>query len=193
VSAPEEGTWVSAEPRRELTRDSDRPRSGRQHLPRGALVMRQVPLPLPGRDRVAWRVAALVLCLSACRGRSATVEQLHVLSWSLRDEANARSLMDVWERRPGAPAMLRAWDTKLDDTLQLAAAAGLIEQRSSGRQALTQKGDNLVTALMFAADGPMESERQFLASLGRLTESGMWKRLGSPARRTSVEGPEVAA
>lgn len=167
-----------------------RHRRQRRKLPPGSLTVEPVPLPLAGRDRANWRVMTLLLCLSACHGRSATVEQLHVLSWALRDRANAKRLVDAWERRPGAPATLRAWDPSLDDTLALARAAKLIEQKPNGRQALTQLGANLVSAVRDDPGHTLEQEQQFLATLGRLTESGMWRRLGSPPRRNQTTRTE---
>jgi hypothetical protein len=155
----------------------------RQGFPPGALMLTQVPLPLPGRDRVAWRIMALLVCLSACRGRSATVEQLHVLSWAIRDQSNFRDLVAVWEQRAGAPRLLRAWDHSLNDTLRLARAAGVITQRSNGRQALSDLGMTLVESMRTDPGQPMTAERGLLVELGSLTESGMWNRLG---KRTST-------
>jgi hypothetical protein len=154
-----------------------RPRRIRHPAPSGPLTLASVPLPLPGRDRIAWRIAALLLCLNACRGRSATVEQLHVLTWAVRDRRNADVLLDVWEGNHGAVRPLRAWDPALDDTLRLARASGLISQRANGRQELSESGARVVAAFR-ENDAAMESERRLLASLGNVTESGMWERLG---------------
>jgi hypothetical protein len=160
-----------------------RPRRVRHPAPSGPLTMTSVPLPLPGRDRVAWRIAALLLCLNACRGQSATVEQLHVLSWAVRDPHNAEALLDVWEGHRGAVRPLRAWDPALDDTLRLARASGLVTQRPNGRQELSESGARVVAAVRENGVA-MDSERRLLASLGRVTESGMWDRLGGrPQRR----------
>ena len=162
-----------------------RPRRVRRRAPSGPLTLARVPLPLPGRDRIAWRITALLLCLNACRGRSATVEQLHVLSWAVRDPHNADDLLDVWEGHPGAVRLLRAWDPALDDTLRLAQASGLITQRPNGRQELSESGARVVVAVR-ENDAAMDSERRLLASLGRVTESGMWERLGRrPPRRAT--------
>jgi hypothetical protein len=160
----------------------DRPHRVRRPLPTGALELAQVPLPLAGRDRIAWRITAVLLALAACWGRSATVEQLHVLSWAVRDERNADALLAVWEQRPGAARLLRAWDAGLDDTLKLARASGLITQQRNGRQKLSESGARVVATIQASGDA-MSEERRLLASLGRVTESGMWDRLGRRSRR----------
>jgi hypothetical protein len=160
-----------------------RPRRVRRPAPSGSLTLARVPLPLAGRDRIAWRISALLLCLDACRSRSATVEQLHVLSWAVRDPHNADALLGAWEDHPGVVRPLRAWDPALDDTLKLARASGLIRQRPNGRQELSESGETVVAAVRESGT-VMDSERQLLASLGRVTESGMWERLGKrPPRR----------
>jgi hypothetical protein len=160
----------------------DRPHRVRRSTPIDALELAAVPLPLPGRDRISWRVTAILLCLAACRGSSATVEQLHVLSWAVRDEHNADTLLAAWEQRPGVTRPLRAWDPGLDDTLKLARAGGLITQRSNGRQELSASGVRVVAATRYGS-GVMDQERGLLASLGRVTTSGMWERLGQRPRR----------
>lgn len=157
------------------SRQSRRPR---RTMPSGRLVFEDAPLPLAGRDRVAWRVMSLLLCLAACRGGAASVEQLHVLSWAVRDDKNSQELLSAWNRGSGAPRLLRAWDPLLDDTLQLAHAAGLVDQRASGRQALSTQGAGVVDALKRDPESPMSHELQMLAALGKISESGMWERLG---------------
>ena len=166
-----------AEPGEQVPETFARPHRVRQPPPMGPLIAETVPLPLAGRDRVAWRIASVLLCLYACHGRSATVEQLHVLSWAVRDKHNAEALIAVWEHRPGADQLLRAWDAGLDDTLRLARASGLISQRTNGRQVLTESGARVAEAVR-TNGAALDSERQLLARLGRLTESGMWQRLG---------------
>jgi hypothetical protein len=146
------------------------------------LSIEKVPLPLPGRERAAWRVTVLSLCLAGCRGQSATVEQLHVLTWALRDDQNGVKLLDAWQANADRPSSLRAWDTSLDDTLKLAQAAGLIDAQPNGRRKLTDLGKSLVAAVRSSDEEFMVQEQRLLASLGQVTESAMWRRLGTPPK-----------
>lgn len=173
---------LSAEPSERVPERFDRPHRVRHPPPVGPLTVAAVPLPLAGRDRVAWRILAVLLCLDACRARSATVEQLHVLSWAIRDKRNANALLAAWEGHAGADRLLRAWDPGLDDTLRLARASGLIRQRPNGRQELSESGATVIAAVR-ATGAAMHWERRLLDSLGRLTESGMWERLGRKSPR----------
>lgn len=162
-------------------------RRGNVAPPTTPVASRVVDLPLPGRDRTGWRVSALLLVLYGCHGRSATVEQLHVLLWALRDDRNAIEMWRVWEGAPGAPRILRAFDPDLDDTLAIARAAGLVDQRPNGRQFLTDLGASVVRRIR-DEEGLMESERTLLARLGTVSETSMWKRLGRPSRATPASG-----
>jgi hypothetical protein len=149
----------------------------RRDLPLGQMDLSASPLPLAARDRAPWRVASLLLCLAACRGKSATFEQLHVLSWALRDQRNEAELLAKWFGGATLPT-LRAWDPYLDDTLKLARAQGLVEQQTSGRAALSDRGATVVNAIR-EARGVLEHEQQALSRLGSVTEAGMWKQLGT--------------
>jgi hypothetical protein len=139
---------------------------------------------LPGRDRAGWRLAAVTLILRSCRGRSATIEQLHVLMWALRDEANAALVRVLWNDSTRSRA-LRAFDPLLDDTLAIARAAGLIEQRPNGRHVLSEPGGRVADTIR-ATEGLLEEEQRLLADLGgNISESQMWQRLGPPGRELS--------
>ena len=166
------------------------PFASRSHVaaPLTPVASRATALPLAGRDRTGWRIAALALILRACYGRSATIEQLHVLMWYLRDEQNAVILRRTWEQTDQAPRALRAFDPLLDDTLALARAAGLIEQQKNGRQVLSAAGATLADSMR--SRELMDVEQRALTDLGRISESRMWEKLGSPgqelARKSSA-------
>jgi len=98
--------------------------------------------------------------------------------WYLRDDANAATLLAVWNRPNGAPRSVRAYDPMLDDILSLAHASGLVDQKQTGRQVLSAAGGTLADTLRSA--GLMEVEQRLLVQLGNITESGMWQRLGEP-------------
>jgi hypothetical protein len=186
MSSDNENTLFGSEPRPTVTIPGRRG-APRRPLPPGPLTLSPAPLPLAGRDRVGWRVVSLLLCLDSCRGKSATVEQLHVLSWAVRDEDNATQLLAAWQGSPDAPRLMRALDPMLEDTLRLSHAAQLVEQRSSGRQALSTRGKALITALRNDSQNPLSEERRALTLLGTITESGMWDRLG---RRLTGNTPQ---
>jgi len=138
--------------------------------------LRRVPLPLEGSERFQWRLAAVLLALNACRGKSATVDQLHTLVWAINDPANADILRLAWDgptpfRRP------RGYVSGLLQTLRVAQAEGLVEQLANGRQKLTSAGLALV--------GEMRNEQfslgagdELLSQLTPISSADMARRLG---------------
>jgi hypothetical protein len=160
--------------------DGSLPLGGRARTlaPLAPVASRQTAVPLAGRERIAWRLAALTLILRSCHGRSATIEQLHVLMWSLRDAGNTETLQRAWNDATGRTAF-RAYDPLLDDTLSLARAVGLVEQLKTGRIKLSELGARVANRIRDEV-GLMDDERRALADLGNISESNMWKRLGTP-------------
>lgn len=154
------------------------------HAPRGELVAERADLPVPGRQRVQWRVAALVLALGGCRARTASAEALHTLTWALEDMSNMATLYSIWTG-DARGQILRSWNPMLDSTVRLATEAGLVSMTPTGRQKLTEGGERLLRALR-ASEGVMAAEMTSLAALGLVSEAEMNRRLGQASRR--VEG-----
>jgi hypothetical protein len=152
----------------------------RRPPPQSPIIAEAVPLPLAARSRIRWRVAALALCLLQCRGQSATVSQLHILTWAVQNQSNFHTLSQHWiGRAPGTT--LRVWNPELEDTLRIAVAAGVIEQSSNGRQKLTTEGISLAQQLSSSGEEVMSVEQELLKELGRISTAGMMKRLSGVA------------
>lgn len=137
----------------------------------------------PAVDRDEWRLAALSLTLNACRGSSATYEQLHVLIAALREPEIANKVVDAWHgARHGN---VRAYTHGLGRTVALSAASGLVVVQGE-RIRLTDRGRNLVESVVALGEEAMASERQFLDQLRPISSSGMWEKLGQVQGRSSL-------
>ena len=103
-------------------------------------------MPLRASQRFEWRLALLLISLDVCRAKSASVEQLHTLVWALSDDENMRQFVEAWNvgTRTGAP--MRGYSSGLVGVVKVALSEGLIEQNSSGRQKLTERGVAVVSA-----------------------------------------------
>ncbi len=158
----------------------------RRPPPASPIVAEAVPLPLPARSRIAWRVATLALCLQQCRGQSATVMQLHILTWAIQSQSNFDALKRHWLGRASGET-LRIWNPDLEDALRIASAAHLIDQKTNGRQSLTPEG-LLLAQQLDASDGEaMLIEREFLSELGKISTAGMMRRLNGLAVGEATE------
>lgn len=138
--------------------------------------LRYAPLPLDGSERFQWRLAAVLLALSACRGRSATVEQLHTLVWALNDPANATALESAWNATD-LPRRIHGYVSGLLQTLRVAQVEGLVEQAANGRQKLTEAGISFVST-MRSSNVTLGPGDDFLSSIRPITSTEMWRRIG---------------
>lgn len=147
-------------------------------LPETSINLRRVPQPLAGNDRYPWRLMSILVALRACRGNSATVEQLHTLVWALRDEINAEIFTSEWNRSGSKAAPFRGYEPDLLGTLRLAHTDGLVLQASSGRQHLTEAGDALLSAFR-ETGGSLGEQETAIYNLSPISATVMWRRLGS--------------
>lgn len=127
--------------------------------------------------RTPWRMALLCVVLNQCRGKSASLEHLHLLNWSLRT-STTRGLLKIWLDgvRPMDSATTRL-DPSLETTIRLGIAENLIDVRSSGKVALSDRGKAVADELENHPE-LFRVEREYLASLGPLSEAGLRRRLG---------------
>jgi hypothetical protein len=144
--------------------------------PNSPVRLRRVALPLDGSERFQWRLAAVLLALSACRGRSASVDQLHTLVWAINDPANAEILQRAWDGQT-PPRRARGYVTTLLQTLRVAQTEGLVEQALSGRQKLTPRGVAFVKSMR--EDGvSLGSGDELLLRLSPISSADMTRKLG---------------
>lgn len=127
--------------------------------------------------RTPWRMALLCVVLNQCRGKAASLDHLHLLNWSLRT-STTRGLLKIWLDgvRPMDSATTRL-DPSLETTIRLGIAENLIDVRSNGRVALSDLGKSVADELSTHPE-LFQVEREYLASLGPLSEAGLRRRLG---------------
>lgn len=147
--------------------------------PTAAVRLRRVALPLQGAERFQWRLAAVVVALSACRAKSASVDQLHTLVWAINDPSNAEILRAAWEGRTPSRRP-RGYVSGLLQTLRIAQAEGLVEQQANGRQTLTAAGIQFVAEVR-AAEVDLGEGQEFLLSIAPISSAEMDRKLGGSA------------
>ena len=133
-------------------------------------------MPLSASVRHQWRIAAVLIALQLCRGGQATTEQLHTLVWALRDVEGAQILREVWDGS-SRRSYVRGYVPGLLQTLRVGQIDGVIEQQSTGRQSLTDRGRDLIDRFR-ESEGTLGRQEAILAELAPFTAAGMWRRLG---------------
>ncbi len=141
------------------------------------------PRPLPADLRPAFRLAVLVLIIEHCRGGRASVEQLHVMDWSIRTPHTRSLFLEYMEGKRKPSEVIVRMDPSLSRAIDFALAEKLVTHRepnllpdivspmTSLRFMLTKDGRELAKELM-AMEGCLEDEKYFLASIGsKVTQS----------------------
>lgn len=105
------------------------------------------PDPVPADLRFHWRVAALVLVLHRCRSDTATLQQLHVLTWALRSEETRKTFIrwSTGDKRPDD--VIVRYDPALSLSVDLATGFGLVERTDKGHVTLSDTGERLAVAI----------------------------------------------
>ena len=124
------------------------------------------PNPIPGDLRPLWRIALLLAAFRACRGESATPQQLHALDWGARNESAGEALLAFLDGTSGGhlyqpivridPAVTRA--------INFGIASGLMERDGAIRLHATTPGKQFLQEIEDSGD-ILVRERNFLSSL----------------------------
>lgn len=125
---------------------------------------RHRPDPIPGDLRIGWRLSTLTLVLDQCRGKSANLEQVHLLLWGLRTDAG-RELIKRWfssGRRPDDPVV--RYDPSLTRTIALAVAGGLVIRKPNQTLTLSDEGQRMAAAVRQEED-VLGDEKRLLSEL----------------------------
>ena len=120
--------------------------------------------------RALWRISVLALMLGKCRGNTASVKELHVLNWALRNVPARESFLRAYAGKSRPADVTLRFDPTLDRTIDRAFGEGLVQWTSNGRLRLTASGEHLRAALL--ASEVLSEERSFLDEIpGRLTQA----------------------
>jgi hypothetical protein len=97
--------------------------------------------PIPADMRAVWRIAVLVLMLAKCRARTASIKQLHILNWALRNPNAWPAFQRAYIGKPHPEDATLRFDPTLDRTIDRAIGDRLVEWTANGRLRLTSDGD----------------------------------------------------
>ena len=126
------------------------------------------PPPIPGDLRPDWRVATLVLVLEKCHRRSATMRQLHVLSWAIRSPENRIAFLKAHNDEPDVEYPIVRIEPALTLAIDFAVGEGLV-MRSKDKIVLIDRG-SVFAGQIGAIDGLLVDEKTFLAGIdGRIS------------------------
>ena len=122
------------------------------------------PRPVPGSLRPGWRIPAILLLVRKCRGARATLEQLHVLNWAIRDARGREAFLSFWRGEVEPDESLVRYEPALNRAIDLAVGVRLLIWNDAKRLVLTEQGRQLLVGIDADAD-LLADEKMFLAAL----------------------------
>jgi hypothetical protein len=133
----------------------------------------QRPKPVPGSLRPAWRIPAILLLVRKCRGARASLEQLHVLNWAIRDAHGRQTFTSFWRGEIEPDQAVVRFEPALNRAIDLALGLRLLIWTDAKRLTLTEEGHELLGEID-EDDDVLTEEKSFLQSLpSSITQTGI--------------------
>lgn len=140
-------------------------------------------IPLACKLRPAWRIYILLLILDKCHGGKASLIQLHVLNWAVRNSDTRREFREFFEGKRTPSQTVVRHDPSLNRAVHFAFAEGLVtrqeglsQQNEQGsrippyRVQLSQEGRKLVNDLKKFV-GCFEEQKRFFETIkGKISQ-----------------------
>ena len=137
----------------------------------------QRPAPILADLRPTWRIALLLLMLFHSRGKKASLQKLHVLSWALQSR-HTRNLVCQYSRGEiGGDHVIPRVEPSLNRAIDYARGEGLVLIAGGKNIVLTETG-NAIARHIQDAEQCMENEKEFLREISSfVTEQNIEKLL----------------
>lgn len=137
------------------------------------------PHPIEARHRIAYRSAVLVLILGSFRTNTATLDHLHLISWSLRTSRTRAMFLSWWSGRSYIGTSVTRIDPGMQVTVNLAIADDLIafSAQSGASLKLLEKGLKLLGRID-ADEELLKTEKSLLSVVRPLTNAELDRRMG---------------
>ena len=127
-------------------------------------VFKRRPESLPPELRPLWRIATLLLILSASRGKRASLKKLHVINWAIRDAVAQDQLLNYLGNSAHPSTVVVRFEPALTQALAYGQAEGLWLLAGGKQLQLTDSGKD--SAQLIENDQEvMTEEKAFISKL----------------------------
>lgn len=134
------------------------------------------PKPVLGSLRPVWRIPTLLMLIRKCRGAKASLEQLHVLNWAMRDERSQHVFLAFLSGEATPDEAVVRYEPALNRALDLALGQKLVAWTDAKRLTLTEKGRDLLTSID-AQDDLLSEQKAFLERIASPVSQALVQRL----------------
>lgn len=141
-----------------------------------AYTFKRRPVAIPAHLRPLWRLGTLCLTLHHCHFKAATLAQLHVLNWAVRDETNRAAFLAAYRGHLPAGPIVRI-EPSLTRAINFALGERLLARKSStGHLMLAPRGTVLVGRIQ-NDDDLFAAEKAFFAEIPKKISGAMIERI----------------
>ncbi|MEY9841238.1 hypothetical protein [Streptacidiphilus sp. EB103A] len=143
---------------------------------------RSQPHPIPADARVAYKLAQVALVLNAFNKHSATIENLHLFTWSLQTRRSGEMLAAWWSGHRYASTVTQRSDPHLSIALNVGLIRGMVTVSGANSNRITLEQPGILFAQQITADdGLMVAEKNFLHQFNKLSDAAVSRRLARSA------------
>ncbi|MEW2262506.1 hypothetical protein ACGF5T_08260 [Streptomyces sp. NPDC047853] len=147
-------------------------------LANARIEFRSQPHPIPADARVAYKLAQVALVLSAFNNNSATIENLHLFTWSLQSKRAGQMLLSWWSGSRYANTVTQRSDPHLPVALNVGLIRGIVSITGASHNRVTLQPPGVLFAQQIELDEElMSAEKAYIRQFSKLSDAAVARRL----------------
>ncbi|MEV5520233.1 hypothetical protein AB0N43_07130 [Streptomyces pseudogriseolus] len=147
-------------------------------LTHARVEFRSQPHPIPADARVAYKLAQVALVLYSFNRNSASIENLHLFTWSLQSRRSGQMLLSWWSGSRYASTVTQRSDPHLPVALNVGLLRGMVGITGANHNRVTlQPSGVLLAQRIISDDDLMTTEKTYLRQFNKLSDAAVSRRL----------------
>ncbi|MFE1689853.1 hypothetical protein ACFW64_19170 [Streptomyces albidoflavus] len=147
-------------------------------LTQARIEFRSQPHPIPADARVAYKLAQVALVLNHFNRNSASIENLHLFTWSLQSRRSGQMLLSWWSGSRYASTVTQRSDPHLPVALNVGLIRGMVSISGTNHNRVTLQPPGVLLAQhIMSRDDLMSAEKAYLHQFHKLSDAAVSRRL----------------
>ncbi|MFF1562027.1 hypothetical protein ACFVY1_00605 [Streptomyces sp. NPDC058293] len=147
-------------------------------LTHARVEFRSQPHPIPADARIVYKLAQIALVLNSFNRKSASIENLHLFTWSLQSRRRGQMLLSWWAGSRYSNTVTRRSDPHLAVALNVGLIRGLVSLSGANKNRVTLQPLGALLVQQIDSDSDlMSAEKTYLQQFNRLSDAAISRRL----------------
>lgn len=147
---------------------------GTEAIEEARVAFRSQPHPIPADARVVYKLAQIALVLNLFNRRSASIENLHLFTWSLQSRRRGQMLLSWWAGNRHASTITKRSDPHLQVALNVGLIRGMLKISGPNNNRVTLEPPGILFAQQIESnDELMTAEKHLLRQFGKLSDASV--------------------